>query len=150
MKQNLKELSINLAISMLIGFFVGMVQIIVINISLANTEILIKSSIIGGVIGTIARLLFIYMIGIKQKSVIAAFISVFFVIGIISCIPSIYNYDVHEISISSVELISILIPAEFLGMGFCYYSYKRYLIFNSKLISKKMELTKINNYISRH
>lgn len=140
MKQNIKELLINLVTSMFIGLFVGMSQIVVINMSWSNTGILIESSVIGGVIGTISRLLFIYMIEIKQKNVIAAFIAVFLVIGIISCIPSSYNYVVYEVSFSMVELISILIPAEILGMGFCYYSYKRYLAFNSKLLSKKMQL----------
>lgn len=142
MKQNVKELLINLVTSMFIGLFVGMSQIVVINMSWSNTGILIESSVIGGVIGTISRLLFIYMIEIKQKNVIAAFVAVFLVIGIISCIPSIYNYAIYEVSFSRVELISILIPAELLGMGFCYYSYKRYLAFNSKLLSKKMQLAK--------
>lgn len=142
MKQNVKELLINLVTSMFIGLFVGMSQIVVINMSWSNTGILIESSVIGGVIGTISRLLFIYMIEIKQKNVITAFVAVFLVIGFISSIPSIYNYAFYEVSFSRVELISILIPAELLGMGFCYYSYKRYLAFNSKLLSKKIQLAK--------
>ena len=140
MKQNLKDFIFNLAISMFIGVFVGMIQIIVKNINVGIVEELIMFSIIGGVIGTISRFVFIYMVGIKQKSVMLAFISVFIVIGIISCIPSFYYYFAYKASIPIIELVSILITAELFGMSFCYYSYKRYLEFNSKLISKKKQL----------
>ena len=140
MKQNFKDLLFNLLISMFIGLFAGMIQIIVININGKNVGMLIFSSILGGVIGTISRLVFIYLIAIKQKNVIVAFISVFGLIGVISCMPSIYNYVIDKSIISIVELISILITAELLGMSFCYYSYKRYLDFNSKLVSKKKQL----------
>lgn len=140
MKQNLKDFIFNLAISMFIGVFVGMIQIIVKNINLGIVEELIMFSIIGGVIGTISRFVFIYMVGIKQKSVMLAFISVFIVIGIISCMPSFYYYFAYKASIPIIELVSILITAELFGMSFCYYSYKRYLEFNSKLISKKKQL----------
>ena len=140
MKQNLKDFLFNLIISLFIGLFIGMVQIIAININGGIVEKLIMFSIIGGVIGTISRFVFMYMFEIKQKNVKVAFISVFIVIGIISCMPSFYHYFSDNISISLVELISILITAELLGMSFCYYSYKRYLDFNSKLISKKRQL----------
>jgi len=140
MKQNLKDFIFNLAISMFIGVFVGMIQIIVKNINVGTVEELIMFSIIGGVIGTISRFVFIYMVGIKQKSVMLAFISVFIVIGGISCMPYFYYYFAYKTSISIIELVSILITAELLGMSFCYYSYKRYLEFNSKLISKKKQL----------
>lgn len=140
MKQNFKDLLFNLLISMFIGLFAGMIQIIVININGKNIGMLIFASILGGVIGTISRLVFIYLIAIKQKNVIVAFISVFGLIGVISCMPSIYNYVIDKSIISIVELISILITAELLGMSFCYYSYKRYLDFNSKLVSKKKQL----------
>jgi len=140
MKQNLKDFIFNLAISMFIGVFVGMIQIIVKNINVGIVEELIMFSLIGGVIGTISRFVFIYMVGIKQKSVMLAFISVFIVIGIISCIPSFYYYFAYKASIPIIELVSILITAELFGMSFCYYSYKRYLEFNSKLISKKKQL----------
>ena len=140
MKQNLKDFIFNLAISMFIGVFVGMIQIIVKNINVGTVEELIMFSIIGGVIGTISRFVFIYMVGIKQKSVMLAFISVFIVIGGISCMPYFYYYFAYKTSISIIELVSILITAELFGMSFCYYSYKRYLEFNSKLISKKKQL----------
>ena len=140
MKQNLKDFIFNLAISMFIGVFVGMIQIIVKNINVGIVEELIMFSIIGGVIGTISRFVFIYMVGIKQKSVMLAFISVFIVIGGISCMPYFYYYFAYKTSISIIELVSILITAELFGMSFCYYSYKRYLEFNSKLISKKKQL----------
>lgn len=140
MKQSLKDFIFNLAISMFIGVFVGMIQIIVKNIKVSTVEELIMFSIIGGVIGTISRFVFIYMVEIKQKSVMLAFISVFIVIGIISCMPSFYYYFAYKTSIPMMELVSILITAELFGMSFCYYSYKRYLEFNSKLISKKRQL----------
>ena len=62
---------------MLLGIVVGMTQIIVKNISLRTMEELIMFSIIGGVIGTISRFVFIYLVGIKQKSASLAFICVF-------------------------------------------------------------------------
>ncbi|WP_297424441.1 hypothetical protein [Clostridium sp.] len=77
MKQNLKDFLFNLIISMLLGIVVGMTQIIVKNISLRTMEELIMFSIIGGVIGTISRFVFIYLVGIKQKSASLAFICVF-------------------------------------------------------------------------
>lgn len=144
MKQNLKDFLINLAISMFIGLFVGVIEIIVININSEIVEILIMSSIIGGVIGTISKLIFIYIVEIKQKSVITAFISAFVVIGVVSCIQSFYNYFIDNASIPMSTLISVLITAELLGMSFCYYSYRRYLAFNSKLVSKKIELIRKN------
>jgi hypothetical protein len=57
------------------------------------------SSIIGGVIGTISKLIFIYIVEIKQESVIAAFISTFAVMGVVSCIPSFYDYFIDNSSI---------------------------------------------------
>jgi len=140
MKQNLKDFLFNLAISMLIGVFVGIIQMIVKNINVETVEELIMFSVIGGVIGTISRFVFIYIVGIKQKSAMAAFICVFIVIGGISCLPSFYYYFIYKASISMTELVSILVTAELLGMSFCYYSYKRYLEFNSKLINKKKQL----------
>lgn len=140
MKQNLKDFLFNLIISMLCGVVVGMTQIIVNNISVGTIEELIMFSIIGGVIGTISRFVFIYLVGIKQKSASLAFICVFIVIGSISCLPFIYYYFVYKKFASIIELISILITAELLGMSFCYYSYKRNLEFNSKLINKKKQL----------
>lgn len=142
MKQNLKDFLFNLTISMFIGLLIGMIQIIMININGKSVEKLILFSIIGGVIGTISRLVFICMVQIKQKNVIVAFISVFIVIGVISSIPSFYEYFIYNISIPIVELLSILITAEVLGMSFCYYSYRKYLDINSKLISKKRQLIK--------
>ncbi|NRT80041.1 hypothetical protein [Clostridium beijerinckii] len=144
MKQNLKDFLFNLIISMLLGVVVGMTQMIVKNINAGIIEELIMFSIIGGVIGTISRFVFIYLIGIKQKSALLAFVCVFIVIGGISCLPSIYYYFVYKKIASIIELISILITAEFLGMSFCYYSYKRNLEFNSKLMSKKNQLLRKN------
>ena len=140
MKQNLKDFLFNLAMSMFIGLFVGMIDIIAINMNVEIVEELVMCTIIGGVIGTISRLVFMYIFEIKQKNAIIAFICVFIVIGAISCMPSFYHYFSDNISISIVEIVSILITAEILGMGFCYYSYKRCLAFNSKLISKKRQL----------
>lgn len=82
----------NLIISMLCGIVVGMTQMIVKNINVGIIEELIMFSIIGGVIGTISRSVFIYLVGIKQKSALLAFVCVFIVIGGISCLPSIYYY----------------------------------------------------------
>ena len=144
MKQNLKDFLFNLIISMLLGVVVGMTQMIVKNINAGIIEELIMFSIIGGVIGTISRFVFIYLIWIKQKSALLAFVCVFIVIGGISCLPSIYYYFVYKKIASIIELIAILITAEFLGMSFCYYSYKRNLEFNSKLMSKKNQLLRKN------
>lgn len=140
MKQNIKDFLFNLLISMCIGLLVGIIQVIIINIDGETVKELIMFSIIGGVIGTISRLVFIYMIEIKQRNVIVGFISVFIVIGVISCIPSFYDYFIDHTRILPIKLISILITAELLGMSFCYYSYKRYLAFNSKLMNKKRQL----------
>lgn len=73
MKQNLKDFLFNLIISMLCGIVVGMTQMIVKNINVGIIEELIMFSIIGGVIGTISRSVFIYLVGIKQKSALLAF-----------------------------------------------------------------------------
>lgn len=141
MKENSKDFLLNLLISAFIGLFVGMLQIVAININSITVTTLIISSIIGGVIGTISRLVFIYIFGIKQKSLKLAFMLVFIIIGAISCIPSIYYYLVKSIAISVIQLVEILISAELLGMGFCYYSYKKYLEINLKLTNKKQQLT---------
>lgn len=140
MKQNVKDFLFNLAISMVIGLIVGMIHVIARNINGEILEELAMFPIIGAIIGTISRLIFIYIFDIKQKNIKLAFIYVFIVIGAISCMPSFYYYVVYNISISIVELVSICITAELLGMSFCYYSYKRCLAFNSKLTSKKREL----------
>lgn len=142
MKQNLKDFLSNLAISMLIGVFVGIVQMIVKNITVETVKELIMFSVIGGVIGTISRFIFIYIVGIKQKSAMSAFICAFIVIGVISCIPSLYYYFIYKTIISMTELVSILVTAELLGMSFCYYSHKRCLEINSKLVDKKKQLSR--------
>lgn len=140
MKQNLKDFLFNLTISMLIGVFVGVVQMIAKNMNVEIVEELIMFSVIGGVIGTISRFVFIYIVGLKQKSAMSAFICVFILIGVISCIPSFYYYFIYKTIISMTELVSILVTAELLGMSFCYYSHKRCLEFNSKLVNKKKQL----------
>ena len=140
MKENVKDFLFNLIISIFIGLFVGMAEVTVININGVVVTILIISCILGGVIGTISRFAFIYMFGIKQIDVKLSFLAVFVIIGVISCIPSFYNYLVYDEKIVTVILASILISAEFLGMSFCYYSYKKYLKFNLKLINKKKQL----------
>ena len=140
MKNDLKDFLFNLAVSMLIGVLVCIVKITILNMSRETVEDLIMFSILGGVIGTISRAVFMYMFEIKPKNAITAFVGVFIVIGSISCLPSFYEYFIYNTIISVSELISILITAELLGMSFTYYSYKRCLAFNSKLISKKNEL----------
>lgn len=142
MKQNLKDFLLNLVISMVIGLVVGMSHVFVINISRVNIEILIISSIVGGVIGSISRVVFIYIVEINRKKALVAYISVFIIIGAISCMPSLYFNYIYNDSISIIELASILIPAELFGIIFCYYSYKRYLEFNSKLLTKKKQLSR--------
>ncbi|WP_315065640.1 hypothetical protein [uncultured Clostridium sp.] len=144
MKQNLKDFLFNLAISMVIGIFVGMIQITIKNISEGIVKELIMFSIIGGVIGTISRFIFIYMVAIKQKRAVIAYILVFIAIGVISCMPFFYYYFLYSTDISITELVSILITAEFLGMSFCYYSYKKYKDINFKLTSKKKQLLRKN------
>lgn len=140
MKENLKDFLFNLVISMFIGLFVGTAEVTAINMNSEAVVILIMSSIIGGVIGTISRLVFIYILGIRQKDVKLAFIAVFIIIGVISCMPSFYYYLVKGNNISIVVLAPILVSAELLGMSFCYYSHKRYLEFNLKLTNKKKQL----------
>lgn len=140
MKENLRDFLFNLIISIFIGLFVGMAEVTVINMNGVVMSILILSSILGGVIGTISRIVFIYVFGIKQMDVKLAFVLVFAIIGVISCIPSLYCYLVYNEKIVTVTLASILTSAEFLGMSFCYYSYKKYLKFNLKLINKKKQL----------
>ncbi|APM37861.1 hypothetical protein [Clostridium kluyveri] len=140
MKGNLKDFLFNLSISMFIGLFVGMVQVTAVNINSEALTILIISSIIGGVIGTISRFIFIYIFAIKQKDVKLAFISVFIIIGAISYMPSFYYYLAYNNAISLIQLIPTLISAELLGMSFCYCSYKRCLDLNLKLKDKKQQL----------
>ncbi len=142
MKENLKDFLFNLVISIFIGLFVGMAAVTAINMNSEAAATLTISSIIGGVIGTISRLVFIYIFDIKQKNVKLAFISVFIIIGVISCMPSFYIYLVKNSTFSIAELVAILVSAECLGMSFCYYSYKRCLKFNLKLMNKKNQLTK--------
>lgn len=144
MKQNLKDFLLNLAISMFIGLFVGMVETVVTNMNGKIVEDLVICTVIGGVIGTVSRLSFIYLFEIKQKSAEIAFIAVFIIIGAISCLPSLYYNFVYGFSISIIQLVSILVTAELFGMVFCYYSYKRCLDFNLKLISKKEQLKRNN------
>lgn len=142
MKDNLKDFLVNLLISTFIGLFVGMIQVTFINMSSETTIILIISSIIGGVIGTISRTVFIYMFAIKQINVKIAFITVLVIIAFISCTPSFYYYITENQNIFTDELVLILLSAESLGMSFCYYSYKKCLELNFKLMNKKKELAK--------
>lgn len=142
MKENLKDLLFNLIVSMFIGLVVGMAEITVINMNSYTVETLIISSILGAVIGTISRLVFMYIFAIKQRDAKLAFIAVFIIIGVISCTPSLYYYLFQNVKISTVSLIPILISAELLGMSFCYYSYKKCLDFNLKLLNKKNQLTR--------
>lgn len=140
MKTKLNDFLFNLIISAVIGLFVGMAQVTVVNINSIVVSILIISSIMGGVIGTISRLVFIYILGIKQMDAKVAFIAVFIIIGAISCIPSVYYYLTQNEKIVTIILASVLVSAEVLGMSFCYYSYKKYIKFNLKLINKKKQL----------
>lgn len=144
MKQNLKDFLINLAVSMAIGIIVCMIQMIVMNINGTIIGQLIEYSIIGGVIGTISRLVFIYMAEIKQMNIMIAFITVFVIIGGISSMPTIYEYFVYKYTTSMTELVSILMVAELCGMGFCYYSYKKCIEINTKLANKKKQLYRKN------
>lgn len=141
MNENLKGFLFNLIISMFIGLIVGMAQVTAVNMNSYAVESLVMSSILGGVIGTISKLVFMYIFEIKQMDVKLAFISVFIIIGVVSCIPSLYGYLFQNEKISATALASILISAELLGMCFCYYSYKKYLDFNLKLLNKKKQLT---------
>ncbi|NMM62795.1 hypothetical protein HBE96_08805 [Clostridium sp. P21] len=141
MKKNLKDFLFNLLVSSLIGLFVGMVEIIIRNMNNEVIVTLISDSLIGGVIGTISMITFIYIFQMKEIDVRIAFIAVFMIIGIISSVPSIYFYLVENINISILNLMSILISAEFLGMSLCYYSYKKSSELNSKLISKKKQFS---------
>ncbi|WP_411681637.1 hypothetical protein [Clostridium thailandense] len=143
MKENLKCFLINLIMSMFIGLVVGMAQVTVINMNSYVIEMITISSITGGVIGTISRFVFIYILAVKQMDAKLAFISVFIIIGVISGSPFLYYYLVQNEKVSIVTLMSILISAEILGMSFCYYSYRKQLEFNLKLLNKKNQLTKI-------
>lgn len=141
MNESLKAFLFNLTVSIFIGLFVGMAQVTAINMNSSAVETLVMSSLLGGVIGTISRFIFIYILCIKQRNTKLAFIAVFIIIGAISCIPSLYYYLFQNKIISTTALASILVSAELLGMGFCYYSYKKYLDFNLKLLNKKKQLT---------
>lgn len=139
MKENLKDFLLNLIISAFIGIFVGMVEVTITNMNTKVVGTLITDSIIGAVIGTVSRFIFIYISDIKQKDVKIAFMSVFIVIGVISSMPSVYCYLVEGGSVSIVKLSAILLSAELLGMSLCYYSYKKCLDLNLKLKYKKKE-----------
>lgn len=141
MKQSLNDLLFNLIISMFIGLIVGMTQITAASMNYKIAEGLIVSSIIGGVVGTVSRAIFMYMFAVKQKDVKLAFLAVFITIGVISCIPGLFCHFIYDGS-SIAELMLILITAEFLGMLFCYYSYKKYLAFNLKLKTKKSQFAR--------
>jgi hypothetical protein len=142
MGESLKDFLFNLIVSIFLGLFVGMAEVTAININSETVTILIICSILGGIIGTISRLVFIYIFDIKQKGTKLAFIAVFIVIGVISCTPSAYYYLAEGVNSSVISIAPILVTAEFLGMSFCYYSYKRGLDLNLKLINKKKQLTK--------
>lgn len=142
MGENLKDFLFNLIVSIFIGLLVGMVELTAINMNSETATLLIMCSILGGFIGTISRLVFIYIFDIKQKGVKLAFIAVFIVIGAISCTPSAYYYFVEGIKVSIISIAPILVTAELLGMGFCYYSYRRCLDLNLKLINKKKQLAR--------
>lgn len=144
MKEGLKDFLFNLMISAFIGLFVGMAQVTTVNINDEVIVTLIMSSILGGVIGTISRFVFVYILAIKQMDVKLGFILVFIIIGVISCMPSFYCYLIINEKISVITLMSILVTAELLGMSFCYYSYKNYLKFNLKLTNKKKQLRQNN------
>jgi uncharacterized membrane protein len=142
MKENLKDFLLNLLISTFIGLFVGMVEVTFMNMNSEVAVTLIISSIMGGIIGTISRTVYIYIFAIKQINVKIAFITVFIIIGLISCVPSFY-YHITENEIFFTEgLVSILLSAELLGMSFCYYSYKKCLNLNLKLTNKKKQFVK--------
>lgn len=142
MGANLKDFLFNLIVSIFIGLLVGMVEVTAINMNSETAALLIMCSILGGIIGTISRLVFIYIFDIKQKSANLAFIAVFIVIGVISCTPSAYYYLVEGINTSAISITPILVTAELLGMSFCYYSYRRCLDLNLKLINKKKQLAR--------
>ncbi len=142
MKDNLKGFWFNLLISTFIGLFVGMIEVIFMNMNSEIAVTLIISSIMGGIIGTISKTVFIYIFAIKQINVKVAFITVFIIIGLVSCTPSFYYYITENKKIFTEGLVSILLSAELLGMVFCYYSYKKFLNFNLKLTHKKKQFVK--------
>ncbi|AKN30724.1 hypothetical protein Ccar_07700 [Clostridium carboxidivorans P7] len=141
MKENLKDFLFNLFVSSLIGLFVGMLEVTITNMSSMVVATLITDSLIGAFIGTISMFTFIYIFEMKEMDIKIAFIAVFMIIGIISSTPSIYLYFIQNINISIVRLMSIVISAEFLGMSLCYYSYKKCLELNSKLVNKKKQFS---------
>ncbi|AKA68442.1 hypothetical protein [Clostridium scatologenes] len=141
MKENLKDFLFNLFLSSLIGLFVGMLEVTITNMSSMVVVTLITDSLIGAFIGTISMFTFIYIFEMKEMDIKIAFIAVFMIIAIVSSIPSIYLYFAENINISIVRLMSIVISAEFLGMSLCYYSYKKCLELNSKLLNKKKQFS---------
>ncbi len=138
MKRELNEFIINLFISSLIGIIVGFVEITITTYSPEYTQVLIRDGIIGLLIGTVSRYLFLVLYA-KKENVLLCFVIVFITIGVLSLVPFIY-FTIIGRPFSLILLAAVLLIAEFLGMGLCYISYKRAMSINKMLLAKRRKL----------
>ncbi|WFD11497.1 hypothetical protein [Tepidibacter hydrothermalis] len=138
MKKNTKSIIINLIISALIGFIVGLVEISLRNFTTNDIYILLVHSLIGLLIGSVIRQTFIITYG--KLKVYQIFILSSILLGVISMFSAIIDCFIFKKPLFRTTTIIIIITAELLGMSFTFASYKYYRKLNQKLDEKKKEL----------
>jgi hypothetical protein len=140
MNENKKELWFVIIISGIIGLIVGFIDISAEFIKIEQFRTLALDTTIGIIIGLVSRNWFIYLYTRKKLNGKLIFVLVFFTIGLISSIPSLFDYIFMGELFYSTEYLLIVISAEVLGLSFSYFMYKNILKINNKLEMKKQEI----------
>lgn len=138
MKKGLGEFIVNLIISSVIGLIIGFVEVTITNYSPEYTEVLIRDGIIGLLIGTISRYLFLVLYA-KKENALLCFVIVFISIGVLSSIPFVY-FSLAGRPFTLILWVAVFLIAELLGMSLSYISYRRAISINNLLLAKKRKL----------
>jgi hypothetical protein len=135
MKSNFKEPLLSLLMSALIGLFIGLIEITVTLFQPAFLAILLRDGLIGILIGTVARLLFINVFR-RTGNERLGFFWVAMVIAIISSLPFAYFWAVLG-SFNGFFYLGVLLVSESLGVGLSMIIFNQSRHLNQRLMAKR-------------
>ncbi len=135
MKSNFKEPLLSLLMSALIGLFIGLIEITVTLFQPAFLAILLRDGLMGILIGTVARLLFIDVFR-RTGNERLGFFWVAMVIAIISSLPFAYFWAVLG-SFNGFFYLGVLLVSESLGVGLSMIIFSQSRHLNQRLMAKQ-------------
>jgi len=135
MKSNFKEPLLSLLMSALIGLFIGLIEITVTLFQPAFLAILLRDGLIGILIGTVARLLFINVFR-RTGNERLGFFWVAMVIAIISSLPFAYFWAVLG-SFNGFFYLGVLLVSASLGVGLSMIIFNQSRHLNQRLMAKR-------------